>query len=161
MTPLAAARFAVTMLAALSLSVAVGTFLQLPARQAWDQFLWVGATTQGGFFGLSGTIGILLQIAALIGLLVLALLLPRTNAQCFSLVFAAALLFAAGLIVWWLTVYPANVEMAKWVNGPVPDDWMHWRTSWEGGQAANGVLQLAGFAALIASLLAKPTPGSN
>ena len=149
------------MLAALSLSVAVGTFLQLPARQAWDQFLWVGATTQGGFFGLSGAIGILLQIAALIGLLVLALLLRRTNAQGFSLVSAAAWLVAAGLIVWWLTVYPANVELAQWVNGPVPDDWMHWRTSWEGGQAANGVLQLAGFAALIASLLVKPAPRSD
>src|SRR5688572_6169600 len=136
MTPLAAVRFAVTMLAALSLSVAAGTLLQLPARQAWDQYLWIGATAQGAFFGLSGSLGVLLQIAALIGLSVLALLLRRTNAQGYALVFAAALLFAAGLIVWWLTVYPANVELAKWVNGPVPDDWMHWRTSWEGGQAA-------------------------
>ena len=159
--PFASIRFAVTMLAALSLSVAVGTLLQLPARQAWDQFLWVGATTQGGFFGLSGAIGILLQIAALISLLILALLLRRTNAHGFSLVFAAALLFAAGLIVWWLTVYPANVELTKWVNGPIPDDWVHWRTSWEGGQAANGALQLAGFAALIASLLVTPTPRTN
>src|SRR5688500_14258071 len=122
---LAAARFAVTMLAALSLSVAVGTLLQLPARQAWDQYLWIGATTQGGFFGLSGSLGVLLQIAALVGLLVLALFMRRTHAHGFSLLFAAALLFAAGLIVWWLTVYPANIELAKWLNGPIPDDWMH------------------------------------
>jgi hypothetical protein len=39
------------------------------------------------------------------------------------------------------------------VNGPVPGDWANWRALWEWGQAANGLAQLAGFAALIASVL--------
>ena len=66
---------------------------------------------------------------------------------------AAAVMFAIGLLVWWIFVYPVNVELAKWVNGPVPGDWADWRALWEWGQAANGLAQLAGFAALIASVL--------
>ena len=46
-----------------------------------------------------------------------------------------------------------NVELAKWVNGPVPGDWADWRQLWEWGQAANGLAQFGGFAALIASVL--------
>jgi hypothetical protein len=48
-----------------------------------------------------------------------------------------------------------NVELAKWANGPVPDNWADWRSLWEWGQAANGLAQLFGFAALIASVLVK------
>ena len=35
-------RFAGIMLAALSLSFGLGHFTELPARMAWDQYLWVG-----------------------------------------------------------------------------------------------------------------------
>jgi hypothetical protein len=38
---------------------------------------------------------------------------------------------------------------------PVPDNWADWRSLWEWGQAANGLAQLVGFAALIASVLVK------
>ena len=39
-------RFIVVMLAALSLSFGLGHLMQLPARMAWDQYLWVGSTVQ-------------------------------------------------------------------------------------------------------------------
>lgn len=155
--PLASARFAVVMLAALSLSVALGQLLQLPARRAWDQYVWIGATAQGGFFSLSGPLGTLLQLAALFALVVLAGLIRRRGATGLRLTIAAALLFAFGFIVWWLLVYPVSLELAKWASGPVPADWTHWRARWEWGQATNGLSQLAGFAALIASLLAMQT----
>jgi hypothetical protein len=109
---------------------------------------------QGGFYRLSGPLGTLLQVAALIGLIVLAALERRHLAIGFALTSMAALLYGAGLVLWWLLVYPANVELATWANGPVPDNWTVWRASWEWGQAANGVAQLLGFAALVASLLA-------
>jgi hypothetical protein len=141
-------RFVVVMLAALSLSVAVGHVLQLPARLAWDQYLWVGATVQGGFFSLPGPLGVLLQVVAIVALIVLAMLIRNHDAGGFALTAGAAALFAVGLVAWWILVYPVNVELAKWVNGPVPDDWADWRALWEWGQAANGLAQLAGFAAL-------------
>jgi len=148
-------RFVVVMLAALSLSVAVGHLIQLPARLAWDQYLWVGATVQGGFFSLSGPLGVLLQVVALIAMIVLAALLRSHGAAGFTLTAAAAVFFAIGLLGWWILVYPVNVELAKWVNGPVPDDWASWRALWEWGEAANGLAQLAGFAALVLSVIVK------
>lgn len=154
--PLKVLRFVVVMLAVLSLSVGVSHLLQLPARMGWDQFLWVGATVQGGFYRLSGPVGVLLQVAAAIGLIVLAAVERRHQDRSFALTAVAALLFVAGLILWWLLVYPANVELASWVNGPVPDTWTVWRGRWEWGQAANGILQLLGFGALTASLLVPP-----
>ena len=146
-------RFAVIMLAALSLGVGIGHLMQLPARMAWDQDLWVGATAQGGFYALSGPIGVLLQVFTIVALIVLAALLRRHAVSGFPFTVAAAVMFAIGLLVWWVFVYPVNVELAKWANGPVPDDWADWRALWEWGQAANGLAQFAGFAALIASVL--------
>ena len=120
---------------------------------AWDQDLWVGATVQGGFYALSGPLGVLLQVFTIIALIVLAVLLRRHGVSGSPFTIAAAVMFAIGLLVWWIFVYPVNVELAKWVNGPVPDDWADWRALWEWGQAANGLAQFAGFAALIASVL--------
>ena len=132
-------RFIVVMLAALSLSFGLGHLMQLPARMAWDQYLWVGSTVQGGLYSLSGPLGALIEVTTLIALIVLALLLRRHEASGLALTVIAAVLFAAGLLFWWILVYPVNVELAKWVNGPVPENWIEWRAIWEWGQAANGV----------------------
>jgi hypothetical protein len=114
------ARFVVIMLAALSLGVGIGHLMQLRARMGWDQYLWVGSTVQGGTYALSGPLGVLLQVATIIALVVLALLLRRHGAAGFAFTIAAAVMFAIGLLIWWVLVYPVNVELAKWVNGPVP-----------------------------------------
>lgn len=148
-------RFTVIMLAALSLSFGLGHLIELPARMFWDQYLWVGATVQGGLYALSGPLGVLVQVATVVALIVLAMLLRRHGASGFPFTVAAAAMFAMGLLIWWILVYPVNVELAKWVNGPVPANWADWRSLWEWGQAANGLAQFAGFAALIASVLVK------
>jgi len=139
----------------LSLSFGLGQLMELPARMAWDQYLWVGATVQGGLYALSGPLGVLIQVTTIIALIVLAVLLRRHGASGLALTIAAAVLFAIGLLVWWILVYPVNVELAKWVNGPVPDNWMDWRALWEWGQAANGLAQFVGFAALVASVMVR------
>ena len=110
-------RFLVIMLAALSLGVGIGHLMELPARMAWDQDLWVGATVQGGFFALSGPLGVLLQVFTIIGLIVLAVLLRRYVVSGLPFTILAAVLFAIGLLVWGIFVYPVNVELAKWVAG--------------------------------------------
>ena len=70
-------------------------------------------------------------------------------------------MFAMGLLIWWILVCPANVQLAKWVNEPVPANWTYWRSLWEWGQAANGLAQFAGFAALIASVLLWRPPNNR
>jgi len=154
-------RFAEIMLAALSLSFGLGHFMELPARMAWDQYLWVGSTVQGGLYALSGPLGVLIQIATVIALTVLAMLLRRRGESGVPFTIVAAAMFAIGLLMWWILVYPVNVELAKWVNGPVPANWADWRSLWEWGQAANGLAQLAGFAALIASVLVRKEEGQK
>ncbi len=151
--PLKILTFAVVMLAALALSMGVSHLAQLPARIGWDQYLWVGSTVQGGFYRLSGPIGILLQAVSLIGLILLAALERKHHVLGFALTAMAALLYGAGLVLWWILVYPADVELASWVNGAVPENWTVWRARWEWGQAANGILLVLGFAALVASLV--------
>lgn len=148
---LGASRFIIIMLAVLSLSVGIGHLMELPARLAWDQYLWVGSTAQGGFFRLSGSLGVILQVLTVIGLTVFAISARRNKGSGLVFIVSAAL-FALGLLAWFLLVYPANVELASWVNGPVPATWTETRSRWEWGHALNAILQLAGFMALISSV---------
>jgi hypothetical protein len=124
---LKAVRFVAILLAALTLGMGFCHLLQFPSRMGWDQYLWVGSTVQGGLYSLFGSIGAVIDVATVIAL---------------------------ALTLWWVLVYPVNVELAKWVNGPVPSDWTAYRARWEWGHPIISLLQLAGFAALIASLLA-------
>ena len=148
------ARFVAVMLAALTLGLGFCHLMQLPARMGWDQYLWVGSTVQGGLYNLFGSVGALIDVATVIALALLAYFVREHSRPGLRLALTAALLFALALILWWMLVYPVNVELAKWVNGPVPADWTTYRARWEWGHAIISLIELAGFAALVASVLA-------
>lgn len=152
-------RFVALLLAALTLGMGFCHLMQLPARMGWDQYLWVGSTVQGGLYSLFGSIGAIIYVAAVIVLALLTYFVREHGRPGFRLALTALLLFALALVLWWVLVYPVNVELAKWVNGPVPSDWTSYRARWEWGHAIISVLELAGFAALIGSVLAD-TPRS-
>ena len=59
-------RFIAIMLAALTLGLGFCHLMQLPARMAWDQYLWVGSTVQGGLYAMFGSVGAIIFIAAVI-----------------------------------------------------------------------------------------------
>jgi hypothetical protein len=140
--PIRSVRFVIIMLAALSLSFGLGHLMQLPARMGWDQYLWIGATVQGGPFALSGSLGVLIQVTTIVALIVLAVLLRRHGAGGVAFTIAAAAMFTIGLLIWFGFVYPVNVELAKWVNGPVPANWADWRKLWEWDRRRTGSLSL-------------------
>jgi hypothetical protein len=146
-------RFAAVLLAALTLSMGICHLMQLPARMGWDQYLWVGSTVQGGLYQLFGSVGAIIGIVAIIVLFLLAYILREHGRPGFNFALAAAVLYASAFALWWVLVYPANVELAKWVNGPVPADWTEVRSRWEWGHAIISLVELAGFAALIWSVL--------
>jgi hypothetical protein len=152
-------RFAAIMLAALTLGLGFCHLMQLPARMGWDQYLWVGSTVQGGLYATFGTVGGVIDVAAVISLLLLAYLLREHRRPGLRSALVAAVLFALALFFWWVAVYPVNVELAKWVNGPIPANWTAYRNRWEYGHAAVSLLELFGFAALVWSVLAD-TPRS-
>jgi hypothetical protein len=154
-------RFIAVMLAALTFGMGFCHLMQLPARMGWDQYLWVGSTVQGGLYGLFGSVGAVIDVATVIALALLAYFVREHGRPGFRLALLAALLFAAALVLWWVLVYPVNVELTKWVNGPVPADWTDYRSRWEWGHAAISLLELAGFAALVWSVLADTSRGSS
>jgi len=109
---------------------------------------------QGGLYELFGSVGALIGIAAIVVLFLLAYFVREHGRPGFNFALAAALLFATAFALWWVLVYPANAELAKWVNGPVPADWTVYRSRWEWGHAIIAMVELLGFAALIISVLA-------
>ncbi|MBC8020767.1 MAG: hypothetical protein H7X78_06095 [Methyloceanibacter sp.] len=156
-------RFVAVMLAALTLGLGFCHLMQLPSRLGWDQYLWVGSTVQGGLYAAFGSVGAVIFMATVIALALNAYFTREHGRPGFAFALAAAVLFAAAFVLWWVLVYPVNVELAKWVNGPVPADWTKYRANWEWGHATIAVVELLGFAALVWSLLAdtprsQPTP---
>jgi hypothetical protein len=147
-------RFVAIMLAALTLALSFCHLMQLPARMGWDQYLWVGSTVQGGLYVMFGSVGAVIDVACVIALALLAYFVREHGRPGFALALSAALLFALALVLWWVLVYPVNVELAKWVNGPVPADWTDYRSRWEWGHAIISLIELGGFGALVASVLA-------
>ncbi len=145
---------AVRFVAVLTLGMGFCHLLQLPARRGWDQFMWVGSTVQGGLYSLFGSIGAVIDVLTVIALGLLTYLVREHRRPGVRLALSAALLFAVGLLLWWVLVYPVDVELAKWINGPVPADWTAYRSRWEWGHATISLFELFGFAALIASVLA-------
>lgn len=156
---LKATRFVAVMLAALTLGLSFCHLMQLPSRMGWDQYLWVGSTVQDGLYAMFGSVGAVIDVAAVIALALLAYFVREHGRPGFAFALAAALLFALGLVLWWALVYPVNVELATWVNGPVPADWTDYRARWEWGHAIIAGVELIGFAALICSLLADTPTG--
>ena len=128
--------------------------MQLPSRLGWDQYLWVGSTVQGGLYAMFGSIGAVLFVATVIVLALNAYFVREHGRPGFKLAAAAAALFALALALWRVLVYPVNVELAKWVDGPVPADWTSYGARWEWGHAAIALVELAGFAALVGAVLA-------
>jgi hypothetical protein len=114
-------RFVAVMLAALTLGLGFCHLMQLPSRLGWDQYLWVGSTVQGGLYAAFGSVGAVIFVATVIALALLAYFTREHARPGAGLALAAALLFALALVLWWVLVYPVNVELAKWVTGPVPE----------------------------------------
>lgn len=147
-------RFVAIMLAALTLGLAFCHLMQLPSRMGWDQYLWVGSTVQGGLYNLFGSVGAVIFVATIIALALLAYFTREHGRPGFGLALSAALLFTLAMVLWWVLIYPVNVELAKWVTGPVPSDWTTYRARWEWGHAIIALTEFLGFAALIAAVLA-------
>ena len=103
---------------------------------------------QGGLYAMFGSSGAVIFVATVIALGLLAYFVREHGRPGFPLALAAAVLFALALVLWWVLVYPVNVELAKWVNGPVPADWTEYRARWEWGHAIIALVELIGFAAL-------------
>jgi hypothetical protein len=93
-----------------------------------------------------------IEIGAILAALALVFL-TRKRRPAFWLTLAGAAFLAAGLVVYFLFVEPANVAMkAMSLNAP-PADWSRWRNQWEYGHIAHFIFHLLGFSALALSII--------
>ena len=145
-------RFAALLLTALTLGMGFCHVMEMPARLVWTQSLWVGATVTGGLYRMFGTLGAVIDLAAIAAAFVVAYL-SRRRGRVFHLSLAAAGLYLLALVLWVAIVLPANFELARWLGGSVPADWADTRLRWESGHAIGTALQFAGFCALLWSVL--------
>jgi hypothetical protein len=152
--PLLVWRFITLMLTALSMGLAFCHLLERPARLGWDGALWTTVTAApGGLYRGFGTIGAVLEVGAVLAAIVLVVL-ARARRAAFLGSLVGAVLLVASLVAWWVLVAPVNAQIATWSAAALPADWQAWRDQWENGHAVRAVLQIAGLAALILSVLA-------
>jgi len=154
-------RFLTILLASLSLAMSFCHVLEMPARRSWDSTLWVATTVQGNLYRMFGPAGVgpWIDGGAVLAAAVL-IFLVRQRLPAFWLTLAGAVCLTAAQGTWWALVFPANLELANWLSGPVPPDWAQWRDRWEFGHAAVAVIKLIGFGALVLSVLAE-TPSDR
>jgi hypothetical protein len=147
-----ATRFAALILAALTFGLSFAYMLASGPRMAWAPELWMNATAFGGQAALIGLVTMIVDPLAVLATALVAYLIRRRG-PVMATSLAAALLLAAALVWWVISVQPMNETMAAWPRGDVPADFEAVRAQWESGHAVTAILKLLAFAALAFSVL--------
>jgi len=119
------------------------------------QFLALDLTVQRSLYVIWGPphVGGMLEPAALLATLILAVAVRRQRPAFSLTVLAVFMLLVAFPVVFFWLVQPANVAFRQATAVNVPDNWQQLRQRWESGHALRFALQLAAFACLVGSVL--------
>jgi hypothetical protein len=154
-------RFITIILTAMTMALAFCHLMEMPARMTWDAELWMRVTAIGGLYRMFGSVGAFLEVGAVVAVILLSFLV-RGRQRAFGWTLAGAACLVVSHLIWWLLVFPANNEFARWTLTSIPADWEKWRAQWEYTHAARAVLQLLGLGALVLSVLIEtPTEGAG
>ena len=145
-------RTLVMLLSGLTMGLTFAHVLELPQRLQYDAELWFALTRPNALYRYFGVVGGPIEVAAVLGAIMLAVVL-RHERPSGRLALAAACCHIAALAAWVSIVAPANAEMAAWRVGSIPEDWETWRIRWEAGHATGFGLLMTGFCLLLSSLL--------
>ncbi|MDQ2653795.1 MAG: DUF1772 domain-containing protein [Chloroflexota bacterium] len=149
-------RFVTLTLAALSMGMAWAHALELGPKMALAESDYILVQ---GIYQEFGRLGAVIEPAAILAAAILTFL-ARGRQPAFRFSLAGAALLALAFVVWIAFVMPANAELAVWDATGAPADWQRIRDQWEYAHLARFLLQLAGFCALLLSVLAE-TPGDE
>ena len=134
--------------------------LEMPAKMEYSGSLYL--TLHRTLYVAFGppNIGVFVEMLAILSSLVLAFLMRKRPGFWAAVVGASCLV--AGLVVYFMVVEPANVEMKAMSTEAPPAAWAHWRDQWETGHATHFGFALLGLSALIHSALAgrRVVPGA-
>jgi hypothetical protein len=147
--------FVTILLAALSLTMESAHVLEMPPNMQMDLTFYTAVN--GTLYRYFAIVGGVYQVGSVLASALLAWRLRRCGAARFRWTLAGALLLAAAFVVWGLVVAPVNQIVAAANDrapATLPAVWSELRPRWEWGHAAGFAIQLAGFSALVAGLLA-------
>lgn len=144
--------FLAVLLTALALVPAGAHLLALPNKLAMGRDAYLAAQAAYAGWAKAGSF----PIAAILACLALAHRQQRPPASPWPAL-VAALLLAAGLMVFFVWTYPTNLATRHWTV--LPEGWEALRAQWEWSHAANALLTLGALcAALKAALSPAPAP---
>jgi hypothetical protein len=145
-------RFITLTLTALLMGATFCHVLEWPAKIRYpaDLYLTLHRTLYVAFG--APNIGAFIEIGAIFAAVALAFL-TRRRRPAFRLTLAGAAFLAAGLMVYFVFVEPANVAMKAMSLDAPPADWTRWRDQWEYGHIAHFIFHLLGFSALALSVI--------
>lgn len=151
-------RFVTLMLTALSLGMAFGHLMEMPARRNYTPALWSRVTNIEGTYRLFGPpVGASIEGGALITAVVLSIFV-RKRRPAFTPTLVGAAFTAAAQVAWWLFVFPVNSRMVNWTPESLPANFTELRDQWEHTHAARAILQIVGLGSLVLSVLAETLP---
>ena len=145
-------RFITITLTALLMGATFCHVLEWPAKIRYpaDLYLTLHRTLYVAFG--APNIGAFIEIGAIFAAVALAFL-TRKRWPAFWLTLAGAAFLAAGLMVYFVFIEPANVAMKAMSLDAPPTDWTQWRDQWEYGHIAHFIFHLLGFSALALSII--------
>ena len=145
-------RFITIVLSALALTMTSAHVLELPQKMTYTAEMYAAVnTTLYRYFAI---VGGPYQIGSIVSAIVLTVLLRRS--VTFRWTLAGTLLLIAAFVSWLVLVLPVNREVAAALDvspETVPSLWLRLRDRWEYGHATGFVLHLAGFCALVMSVV--------
>lgn len=146
-------RLITLILVALFMGLEFAHALELPAKMQYDAVLYVSIQNSlYRYFGAPGP-GAFITVGAVFCAITLTVLV-RKRRPAFWWTLAGTLCLAVAFpLIYFLRIEPVNVVIEQAAVGSVPTDWARLREQWEYAHATNFVFVLAGFSALLLSVL--------
>jgi hypothetical protein len=146
-------RFMTLIFVALFMGLEFAHALELPAKMQYDGAFYV--TIQNSlyqYFGAPGP-GAWITVGAVLSAIALTVLV-RNRQLAFWWTLAGTLCLAIAFpLIYFLRIEPVNGVIEQATARSVPTNWAYLRDQWEYAHAANFIFGLAGFSALVISVL--------
>lgn len=144
-------RLLTVLLIALSMSVAMAHFMELPAKLRLEGATWL-MMLQTIYPPAFGTVGAGFEIGAVLSSIALAVFVRRRG-SALAWTILGALCMAAAHAAFWIWVAPVNAVMVPATADNLPANWMALRDQWEHTHAIRAILQFLALAFMLASIL--------
>lgn len=143
-------RFLTIMLSVVAAGAALGHLLELPGKMQLNAYPYV--MTHRILYPTFGRVAGTAEVLALLSVIGLAWRI-RTRGAAFPWVVAAVVCQSIALVVYFLFVHPANMQMQYWQLDALPWGWFSWRDRWEYGHAVRALLLLGAVSTQVVAIL--------